>query len=131
MEDHCIFCGDVIPEGRMVCPHCEEMYLNYHYDVERSLRPMINWKVRFRNKDFWIHFIPAVLLLVQLVLDLFGVKYDFGELGNKLLAIVDVVFVILALLGVVNDPTTAGVGDSTRALGYTVPYDDAKENGGQ
>lgn len=92
---------------------------------------MINWKVRFGNKDFWIHFIPAVLLLVQLVLDLFGVKLDLSELGQKILAIVDVVFVILALLGVVNDPTTAGIGDSQRALGYTVPYDDALENGGQ
>ena len=92
---------------------------------------MINWKVRFNNKDFWMHFIPAVLLLVQLVLDLFGVHLDLGELGNKLLAIVDVVFVILTLLGVVNDPTTTGIGDSQRALGYSTPYDDTKVNGGQ
>ena len=92
---------------------------------------MINWRVRFNNKDFWIHFIPAVLLLVQLVLDLFGVHLDLGNLGNKLLAIVDVVFVILALLGVVNDPTTTGLGDSQRALLYTVPYDDTKLHGGQ
>lgn len=92
---------------------------------------MINWRVRFGNKDFWIHFIPAVLLLVQLVLDLFGVTLDLSELGQKILAIVDVVFVILALLGVVNDPTTAGIGDSKRALAYTAPYDDALENGGQ
>lgn len=92
---------------------------------------MINWRVRFANKDFWIHFIPAVLLLVQLVLELFGIKLELTDLGNRLLAIIDVLFVILALMGVVNDPTTSGIGDSTRALGYTVPYDDAKLNGGQ
>ena len=85
---------------------------------------MLNWKVRFNNKDFWIHFIPAVLLLIQLVLDLFGVHLDLGDLGNKLLAIVDVIFVILALLGVVNDPTTAGIKDSQRAMTYDQPWTD-------
>ena len=89
---------------------------------------MLNWKVRFNNKDFWIHFIPAVLLLVQLILDLFGVHMDFGELGNKLLAIVDVVFVILALLGVVNDPTTAGIKDSQRAMTSVEPWVDDPYN---
>lgn len=89
---------------------------------------MINWKVRFNNKDFWAHFIPAVLLLVQLVLDLFGVHLDFGEVGNKLLAIVDVVFVILTLLGVVNDPTTATINDSRRAMTYVEPWDDNANN---
>ena len=23
MVDTCIFCGEIIPEGRMVCPNCE------------------------------------------------------------------------------------------------------------
>ena len=84
---------------------------------------MINWKVRIKNKTFWVSLIPAVLVLVQLVARLFGVEWDFGELGNNLLAIVDVVFVILSILGVVVDPTTAGVGDSSRALTYDEPND--------
>ena len=33
---------------------------------------MINWKVRLRNKAFWLAFIPAALLLVQTVAALFG-----------------------------------------------------------
>lgn len=84
----------------------------------------VNWKVRFKNKNFWLMIIPALLLMVQLVLDLFGVKLDFGELGNKLKEIVNAIFAVLAILGVVNDPTTAGVGDSERALTYSEPWDD-------
>lgn len=81
----------------------------------------INWKVRIVNKAFWLAMIPALLLVIQLVLDLFGVKMDFGELGNKLVAIVDAVFVILSLLGIVNDPTTKGIEDSDRAMTYEEP----------
>lgn len=83
---------------------------------------MINWKVRIRNKNFWITLIPAVLLLVQLVAALFGFTIDLTELGGKLLGIVDAVFVILAILGIVTDHTTAGISDSQRALTYTEPY---------
>lgn len=84
----------------------------------------VNWKVRFKNKNFWLMIIPALLLMVQLVLDLFCVKLDFGELGNKLKEIVNAIFAVLAILGIVNDPTTAGVGDSERALTYSEPWDD-------
>ena len=82
---------------------------------------MINWKVRIQQKWFWVAIIPSVLLLIQLVLDVFGVKVDFGMLGDKLLAIVDAVFVILAIIGVVTDPTTEGIGDSTLAMTYEIP----------
>lgn len=84
----------------------------------------VNWDVRWKNPNFWLMIIPATLLLIQLVLDLFGIHMDFGDLGNKLKAIVNAVFAILALLGVVNDPTTDGLGDSQRALGYTEPWKD-------
>lgn len=82
---------------------------------------MINWKARFKNKNFWVSFIPAVLLLVQAVLALFGVSIDLGEFGGKLLMVVDALFVVLSLLGVVVDPTTKGIGDSDRALEYDEP----------
>lgn len=82
---------------------------------------MINWQVRFKNKNFWLSFIPAVLLLVQVIASVFGFNFDFGDLGNKLIAVINAVFVVLALLGVVTDPTTAGVSDSERALTYTRP----------
>lgn len=88
---------------------------------------MINWKVRIKNKAFWVSFIPAVLLLIQVIAAVFGYTLDLGDLGNKLLAVVDALFAVLAILGVVTDPTTAGVGDSTQALTYTEPKTDAKK----
>ena len=81
----------------------------------------MNWKVRIKNKTFWLTVIPAVLLLVQVVTAVFGYSLDFGDLGNKLLAVVNAVFALLAILGIVNDPTTAGVADSTQALTYLEP----------
>ena len=81
----------------------------------------INWKVRLKNKNFWITLIPTVLLLVQPILALLGVEIDLGEIGNALLAIVDGVFVLLAVLGIVTDPTTNGISDSEQAMTYDKP----------
>lgn len=84
----------------------------------------INWLVRIKNKAFWVALIPAVLLLIQVVAAVFGLTIDLGDLGNKLLDVVNAVFMILAILGVVTDPTTAGITDSTQALEYTEPKKD-------
>ena len=81
----------------------------------------INWKVRLKNKAFWLAIIPAVILLVQAVAALFGFTLELGDIGDKLVGIVELVFLILAILGVVTDPTTAGITDSTQALTYTEP----------
>ena len=81
----------------------------------------INWTVRLKNKNFWIAIIPALLLLIQVVAAVFGFTLDLGDLGNKLLAVVNAVFAVLAILGVVNDPTTASLNDSERAMTYTEP----------
>lgn len=81
----------------------------------------INWLVRVKNKAFWVALIPAVLLLIQVVAAVFGLTIDLGDLGNKLLDVVNAVFMILAILGVVTDPTTAGITDSAQALEYTEP----------
>jgi phi LC3 family holin len=82
---------------------------------------MINWKVRIKNKNFWLSLIPAIILLVQVVAAPFGLVLDLGELGNQLLAIVNAIFAVLVILGIVEDPTTAGVGDSPQAMTYTEP----------
>jgi len=81
----------------------------------------INWKVRIKNKAFWVAIIPAVLLLVQVVAAVFGITIDLGEMGNKLLDVVNAAFGVLAILGIVTDPTTKGISDSQRALTYTEP----------
>ena len=85
---------------------------------------MINWFVRIKNKNFWLTIIPAVLLLVQTVAAVFGYSLDFGELGNQLIAVVNAVFGVLVILGVVNDPTTAGISDSKQARTYSSPKRD-------
>lgn len=85
---------------------------------------MINWTVRFKNKTFWLALIPAALLLVQVVAAVFGVTLDLGELGDKLLSVVNALFAVLAILGIVADPTTKGVGDSVQALTYDAPKED-------
>ena len=79
---------------------------------------MINWKVRFANKTFWLSLVPAVLLLVQVTAAVFGYTLDLGELGNRLVAVVNALFAVLTILGVVADPTTKGLSDSVRAMGY-------------
>lgn len=81
----------------------------------------INLKVRLKNKVFWLAFIPAVLLLIEVVASVFGFTLDFTELGDNLVKVVEVVFTLLAILGVVVDPTTKGMSDSTQAMDYESP----------
>lgn len=84
----------------------------------------INWTVRIKNKNFWLAVIPAVLLLAQTVAAVFGYALDLGDIGNKLIAVVNAVFGVLVVLGVVVDPTTAGISDSKQARGYNWPKED-------
>ena len=84
----------------------------------------INWKVRIKNKVFWIALIPAVLLLVQTVCSVFGIELDFGSLQDKLIALINALFAVLAILGIVADPTTEGLYDSKRAMSYEEPWVD-------
>lgn len=84
----------------------------------------INWTVRLKSKTFWLTVIPALLLLVQVVAAVFGFEMELGDLGNKLLAVVNALFSVLTILGIVTDPTTAGVSDSAQALTYTEPKED-------
>ena len=84
----------------------------------------INWIVRIKNKQFWLSVIPAIALVVQAVAAVFGFTFDFSTLVGKLLAVVDAVFALLVILGIVVDPTTSGVSDSKRALSYEEPWED-------
>ena len=81
----------------------------------------INWNVRLRNKVFWVTIIPAMLLLVQTIASVFGIVLDVGDIGNKLIAVVNAAFGVLAVLGIVTDQTTKGISDSELALTYDKP----------
>ena len=85
---------------------------------------MINWDIRWKNKTFWLTLIPAIIILIQAVASLFGFKLELSELQEKLLVLVNAVFGVLVVLGVVVDPTTHGINDSVRALGYKEPWKD-------
>lgn len=78
----------------------------------------INWKVRILSVKFWLAIVPAILLLAQTIGAPFGYKWDFIVLNQQLAAIINAAFAILAILGVVTDPTTSGVSDSAQALTY-------------
>lgn len=84
----------------------------------------INLIARAKNKLFWMAFIPAVLLLIQMVATLFGWQIDLQDLQGKLLAVIDAAFGVLVVIGVVADPTTKGFGDSEQAMTYTAPKND-------
>ena len=89
---------------------------------------MINWKIRLMNRQFWLSLIPALALCAQAIATVFGWEIDLSTVVGKLLAVVDAVFALLVVLGIVVDPTTAGVGDSVRALGYAEPWVDVTED---
>ena len=88
---------------------------------------MINWKIRMMNRQFWLSLIPALARCAQAVAAVFGWEIDLTTAVGKLLTVINTVFALLAVLGVVVDPTTAGIGDSERALGYDEPWQDEAE----
>jgi phi LC3 family holin len=73
----------------------------------------INWKVRLRNKTFWLTLVPLLVLLTQ-QLGLNWVPENWESIFGTIMA-------ILTVVGIINDPTTAGVKDSAQALTYYEP----------
>ena len=72
----------------------------------------LNWKVRFRNKTWLTMFISLVVGFIFNMLKLFDVVPSFSE--NLVMNIVGQVLTFLGLIGVIVDPTTAGIEDSNR-----------------
>ena len=87
----------------------------------------INWKVRLKNKNFWIAIISIVFLIVHRVLAIVGADIDLAAWESLVLEILDYVFIALAAWGIVIDPTTDGTGDSKRALTYEEPHKDEED----
>lgn len=86
----------------------------------------INWKVRFKNKVWLGSFLSLVVGFIYSMLALFDVFPAVTQ--NLVVQLLNQVLTFLGLIGVVVDPTTAGIGDSERALGYDEPWDDNAEN---
>jgi len=86
----------------------------------------LNWKVRFKNKVWLGSFLSLIVGFVYSMLALFDV---FPEITQSLvLQLMNQVLTFLGLIGVIVDPTTVGIGDSERAMGYDEPWDDSVNN---
>ena len=79
----------------------------------------INWKLRLQNKATLTALVMALVALVYQVLGVCGVVPRVSQ--DQVTTIISMVINILCLLGIVVDPTTAGVGDSARAMSYDEP----------
>lgn len=86
----------------------------------------INWKVRFKNKAFWMAFIPALVILIQMALGIFGIDISLDGITGRILAFVDALFAVLVIVGVVTDPTTNGVSDGENGISYEEPAPNVK-----
>ena len=85
----------------------------------------INWKVRFKNKVWLGSFLSLVVSFVYSMLGLFDIFPAVTK--TNILEILNQILTFLGLIGVLVDPTTAGLGDSERAMGYDEPWDDNRE----
>ena len=90
---------------------------------------MINWKVRLKNGTWLMSMAALIITFVYSVLDMCGVAPEIGE--GRVTEIVQSVLTFLGLIGVIADPTTTGLGDSARAMGYDTPWNDNQADGGQ
>ena len=82
----------------------------------------INWKVRFKNKVWLGSFLSLVIGFIYSLLALFDVFPAVTQ--NLVVQLLNQVLTFLGLIGVIVDPTTAGLEDSNRAMGYEDPWDD-------
>ena len=82
----------------------------------------LNLKVRLRNKAFWALFLPAVISFVYNILECFEIAPKIGY--DWVMDVVNTILVALAAVGVLIDPTTAGLGDSAQAMTYEQPRND-------
>ena len=86
----------------------------------------INWKVRFKNRVFLWSLISLIVTFVYNTIRIFGIVPSITQ--NTVLQIASDLLTILAALGIIVDPTTAGIVDSARALSYEEPWDDAAQS---
>lgn len=79
----------------------------------------LNWKLRLKNKATLIALIGSAITLVYQILGIFGVVPAISE--EVVINLVGIVINLLVSVGVIVDPTTAGLTDSEQAMTYTDP----------
>lgn len=79
----------------------------------------INWKVRLKNKTWLLAFAGAIVAFVYQILGMLGVVAPIAE--DNVTQVIGLLVNLLVALGIVQDPTTAGMSDSNEALSYSEP----------
>ena len=87
---------------------------------------MINWKLRLKNKATLLAIVTAVIALIYQIFGMLGIVPAVSE--SEVTQAVGLVINILAMVGIVTDPTTQGVSDSDRALTYDKPAKNSTTN---
>lgn len=94
---------------------------------------MINWTIRFKNWIWVSSFISQIMIVIQLGLIAANAagwtSFELTEdVKSWVLTFCNAIFIVLSMLGIVQDPTVAGVGDSVKALNRTEPLPEYKKN---
>jgi phi LC3 family holin len=103
-----------------------------HMLVERTSKQkkgdmgMINWKVRFKNRSWVMAFVAHLMIVAQMLLQSLNalgiIDFQLTEaIQQSILTFINAVFILLSLMGIVQDPTTKGMSDSERAKTYKEP----------
>lgn len=79
----------------------------------------LNWKVRFKNKTWVMSFCTLIVTFIYSLLGAFEIVPGVDQ--SAIIGLVQAVLVVLSGFGLVQDPTTAGLGDSKQAMTYTEP----------
>lgn len=82
----------------------------------------LNWKVRFKNKLFLTEFISLIISFIYNILAMLEIAPSVTQ--NAIMQVANSVLMVLAMLGIIVDPTTEGISDSNRAMGYEEPWED-------
>ena len=82
----------------------------------------INWKIRFQNKTFLTGLISLVVVFIYDLLQLLDIAPAVTQ--SAVMQVAEGVLTILGMVGVIADPTTAGVADSKQAMTYDAPKQD-------
>lgn len=87
----------------------------------------INWKLRLQNKAILTAIVLGIIAIVFQILAICDVAPAVTQ--NEIVQVATMVIEVLALCGIVVDPTTKGISDSEQAMGYLEPKPPSNDEG--
>lgn len=79
----------------------------------------INWKLRLQNKTTLLALLVSAVAVVYDILGMLDIVPSISQ--DDVTSIITMIVKLLAMLGIVIDPTTSGITDSAQALTYASP----------